>query len=227
MRRIPLLIGALLASMAGARTARASVTIKRQPAVIEHKTFDPAHPPREMPRLNPGEAAVTESLFNCAVSTSYHATEQKGGDDGCSTTVRVDAIQVDVQLKVTIWLPKQAPEKLKAHEEGHRRIAERIYKERAEKAARASASKTDGKRFSGKGKNCDEAVNAALGQADTQLCQSYLNQTGGAVGRLGDIYDQLTTHGTNLKLPEDEAIRQSFEQYDKETAAGKKEDAAL
>jgi hypothetical protein len=196
----------------------ASVTVKRQPPLIEHKTFDPSDPPKAMPHLNPGEAAVTESVFNCAVNTSYHVFEQKDGSGECRTIVKVDAVQVDLQLHVTIWLPAHAPAKLTAHEEGHRRIAERLYKDRAEKAARAAAGKADGRRFEGAGKTCEEAADAALGKADTELCQNYLNQTGGAAARIGDIYDDLTSHGTNLKLPEDEAIRQAFEQYEKESA---------
>jgi len=214
---------AMLALLAGcglsAGQATASVTIKRQPPVIEHKSFDPAHPPTEMPHLNAGEAAVTESLFNCSVHTSYHVFSQTGGDGGCRSSVKIDAVQVDLQLKVTIWLPDNAPAKLIAHEEGHRRIAEKLYGQRALKAAQSSAAKSDGQHFTGTGKNCDEAVNAAVDQSDAGICQTYLNQTGSAAARVGDIYDDLTSHGTNMKLPEDEAIREAFEQFEQESHA--------
>src|SRR5690348_17458314 len=45
----------------------------------------------EMPHLNAGEAAVTESLFNCSVHTSYHVFSQTGGDGGCRSSVKIDA----------------------------------------------------------------------------------------------------------------------------------------
>ncbi len=216
LRRIfPFLLALTLLSATS--SLRGSVTIKREPPVVEHKIFDPSHPPKAMPHLSGDEAAVTEAVFNCSLNTTYHVDEQIGGDGGCRSTIRIKAIQIDLQVHITIWLPIDAKEKLKAHEEGHRRITERIYKERAENAARAAATRADGKQFTGKGKDCDQAVNAAMGQADTLLCQSYLKETGGVAGRIGDLYDDLTRHGTN-KLPEDQAIRQAFERYEKETA---------
>jgi len=215
---LPTLLALTLVFAAG--SVRASVTIKHEPPVVERKTFDPAHPPKEMPHLSGDEAAVTEAIFNCALSTSYRVVDQVGGDGGCRSTVRISAIQVDLQLKITIWLPRGANAKLKAHEEGHREIAERIYSERADNAARAAAARSDGKQFTARGNTCDEAANAAIGQADTLLCQTYLKGTGGIAGRIGDLYDDLTRHGTN-KLPEDQAIRQSFERYEKEGTAEK------
>jgi hypothetical protein len=56
-----------------------------------------------------------------------------------------------------------------------------------------------------------------MAQADSLLCQNYLKGSGGIAGRIGDIYDELTRHGTN-RLPEAEAIRMAFEQYEREAA---------
>lgn len=199
-----------------ATIANASVTVKREPPVVEHKKFNPSQPPKELPHLNPGEAAVTESIFNCAVSTSYHVLHQQSKDSRCDASVKIDSIEVTLQLHVTIWLPDGAPKKLIAHEEGHRQIAESIYKDRADAAAKSAAARLDGRELSGSGRDCDEATRAALNDADTRLCQDYLDQTGGPAGRVGDLYDQITSHGTKYWPAEDEAIRQAFERYAKE-----------
>src|SRR4051812_41604692 len=79
-------------------SARGNITIKRDPPIVEHKTFDPVKPPKEMPHLNPGEAAVTESIYNCAVSTSYHATERHPQEGRCDCVVKIDAVEVRLQL---------------------------------------------------------------------------------------------------------------------------------
>jgi hypothetical protein len=169
-----------------------------------------------MPHLNPGEAAVTESVFNCAVNTAYHSIEQHSQDARCAVVVKIDAVEVKLQLHITIWLPPGAPQKLRAHEEGHRQIAEQIYRQNAAQAAKLTAQKVDGRQLSGIGRDCDEATTAALNDADTRLCQEYLNQTGGPAGRVGDIYDDITAHGTKYWPAEDEAIRQAFERLAKD-----------
>jgi hypothetical protein len=204
-------------------SASAAVTIKRQAPVVEQKAFDPADPPKEMPHLNQGEAAVTESVFKCGVSTTYHVVERHPQDGKCESVLKIDGLELTLQLHITIWLPEKAPQKLAGHEEGHRRMAERIYRESAESTARAAAEKLNGRQIKGTGSDCDAASTAALNDADTRLCQEYLNQIGGMASRLGDIYDEITAHGTRLSPAEDEAIAQSFDRYAKEQKSGQPE----
>jgi hypothetical protein len=120
--------------------ARAQVTIRHDPPIVEHKSFDPAHPPEKMPHLDPGEAAVTETIFNCAVKSFTKDTAHRAMGQVCQSAAKVDALEITLTLHVIVWLPNDAPQKLIAHEEGHRRIAEQIYKERADDAARAAAA---------------------------------------------------------------------------------------
>jgi len=195
---------------------RDTVTIKRQPPTVEQKTFDPADPPKEMPHLNRGEAAVTESAFQCGVSTTYRVVERHPQDGKCESVLKIDGMELTLQLRITIWLPNNAPQKLADHEEGHRRMAEQIYRQSAEAAARAAAGKLDGRQIRGSGPDCDAAATAALNDASTWLCQEYLNQVGGMASRLGDIYDEITAHGTKISPAEDEAITESFDRYAKE-----------
>ena len=196
-------------------TARADVTIERKPATVERRTFDPAHPPSDMPPLKENEAALTESKFDCKVGMNYRVISHKHQPDGCEATLQVQGIHVDLELTVTIWLPENAPAKLVAHEEGHRRIAERIYAG-AEQIARAIAKPLDGKRVTAIGPDCAAADKQASDSAATDFCKEYLRQTVTATSRVGGIYDDLTAHGTRAEPAEDEAIRQAFRRVEEE-----------
>ena len=201
------------------KDAFAEVIIHHDPPAVEHRNFDPAHPPVQMPHLDPGEAAVTETTFNCAVKSSTKGTSHQEADGNTQSIAKVDAIEMTLSLHVIVWLPNRAPQKLIDHEEGHRRIAEQIYKDRADNAARAAAAKVDGREFRGSGATAEQAngaVDSALQKAQDTLCNAYLEKTGGVAGRVGDLYDQITHHGTRLRPAEDQAIVQAFEQYDKE-----------
>ncbi|MDB5172632.1 MAG: hypothetical protein JWN51_1405 [Phycisphaerales bacterium] len=196
---------------------RGNVTVKREPPVVEYKVFDPADPPKEMPVLKKGEDAVTETVFRCLVNASYKVGNRSARPGNSSATVTVAGLQLTLRLRVVIYLPKNAPEKLKAHEEGHRRVAEQIYKERAEKAAREFAAKADGGQFSGEGIDVAAATKAATQAAIEPVAKGYLKLTGDVSARVGDIYDAITAHGVN-KIPEDDAIKQAFKDYEKELA---------
>ena len=187
-----------------------AVTIDRKPAVVEHRTFDPAHPPADMPPLKEAEAAVTESKFDCQVAMKYQVVGHQRGADGCTTTLLVQDIQATLQLNVIIWLPNSAGAKLTAHEEGHRRIAEQIYGD-AERVARSAARGLDGKKVVATAPDCAAADKKATESSAHQFCEGYLTQTFDVTRQVGDAYDDLTAHGTRAEPAEDEAIRQAFQ----------------
>src|SRR6185503_7121775 len=117
-------------------------------------------PPAQMPHLDPGEAAVTETTFNCAVKSSTKGTTHRTSDGNTQSIAKVEAIEMTLSLHVIVWLPNKSPQKLTDHEEGHRRIAEQIYKEHADGAARAEAGKVNGHEFRGSGATADQADRA-------------------------------------------------------------------
>ncbi|HEY2585153.1 MAG TPA: hypothetical protein VGI81_05255 [Tepidisphaeraceae bacterium] len=199
----------------GATFTRADVTVDRQPTVVERRTFDPAHRPADMPPLQGNEAAVTESKFDCKVGMDYRVLDHNRRPDGCAATLQIRGIHIELQLKVLIWLPEHAPAKLVAHEEGHRRIAERVYAQ-AEQAARAIARPIDGKRVTGDGADCAAAEKRATESTADGFCKECLRQTATTAGRVGDVYDDLTAHGTRAEPAEDEAIRQAFQKVESE-----------
>jgi hypothetical protein len=100
---------------------------------------------------------------------------------------------------------------LTAHEEGHRQISERVY-EGAEAAAKDLAGKLDGATLEGQGASCPAAERSAAKSSQDDFCRDYLDKTGKPASRVGDIYDDITAHGTKTEPAEDEAIRQAFKQ---------------
>jgi hypothetical protein len=190
--------------------ARADVTINRKPAIVEHRMFDPARPPADMPPLKGSEAAVTESKFDCQVAMKYQLAGHKRQLDECTTTLQVQDVQATLQLNVIIWLPTGAGAKLTAHEEGHRRIAEQMYGD-AERIARVVAKSMEGKNVVASGSDCAAADKKAMDGSARQFCEEYLKQTFDVARQVGDAYDELTAHGTRAEPAEDEAIRQAFQ----------------
>jgi hypothetical protein len=194
--------------------AGAEVAIERAPAVIERKTFDPSHRPPEMPPLKPGEAALTQARFDCNVEMTYVVVNSRAHEEKCDTSIRIRAVRLVLHLNVTIWLPQNAPAKLSNHEEGHRQIAEEIYRD-AERVARAIARPIDGKTITGTGDDCPAAQKQAVQSAADDICKNYLDRTGNRTSVVGDIYDDLTGHGTRADPAEQEAIRQAFAKEEK------------
>ncbi|HET6249757.1 MAG TPA: hypothetical protein VFE47_18855 [Tepidisphaeraceae bacterium] len=203
--------------IACATTVQANVTVKRLPPEVQHKTFDPAKPPPEMPHLTGEEAAATTSVFRVQVGGDYEPISRKKGDDGWTTLIAVHGLTITLRLQVTIWVPQGVTEKLKAHEEGHRRISEMVYQDRAIKEAKAAGAMADGKRFSGEGKDWKTAAANAVNPVLDKLGKAYLHNTADVENEINNIYDELTRHGSNDK-PEDEAIKEAFARYEKEHA---------
>jgi hypothetical protein len=190
--------------------ARGEVTIERKPPTVERRTFDPAHRPSEMPSLSSGEAALTQSQFDCAAEVDYKVTERRTEESGrCSTSVRVQGLHITLNLKIIVWLPMNAPSKLIVHEEGHRQIDERVY-EGSEQMGREIASQIDGASFTKSAADCATAEQLASQFAADQFCHNYLATVGQCASRVNDGYDKLTAHGTKSEPTEEEAIRRAF-----------------
>ena len=202
------------------QVARArGVTVERSAAVVRRNRFDPRDPPPAMPPLGPNADAVTQSRFGCAASVQYtvvsrrpEARGRRGvGRGGCTATARVDSVQVTLDLDVTIWVPVTARPKLVDHEEGHRVISERVYDDASTAAALAEAQKLVGRTVTARGDTCEAAADAAVKAANEQFCQAYLDATSAWATRVGNRYDEITSHGKRSNPPVDEAIRQAFE----------------
>src|SRR5688500_3667159 len=173
---------------------------ERAPVGVERGQCDPRRPPAGVPPR--GGRPVARTAVGLAGARSVTSPVMgrrrvRSGDGGrrCVAVVRVDGMTVELDLKVTIWLPVGARRKLVAHEEGHRVIAERIYNEFAEDAARRAAAQWVGRTVTGEAPDCPAAVDAALKTANDAFAESYWKDTADLHARVGARYDQLTDHG--------------------------------
>ena len=212
---LPLLVLPILALPALPALGQRGVAVERDAVVVERRQFEPRRPPAELPPMGPVADAITEVSFACARSINSTVVSRRrvrSGNAGrrCVAVVRVDGLTVKLDLKVTIWLPVGARRKLVAHEEGHRIIAERIYNEFAEDAARRAAAQWVGRTVTGEAADGPAAVDAALKTANDAFAESYWKDTADLHARVGARYDQLTDHGRRRDVGEAEAIEQAF-----------------
>lgn len=192
------------------------IQIDRRPPTVQRIVFDPARPPADMPRLDAGEAATCQFNFQCG-ARFQSVTEQQiplpGGR--VRAVVKIESMAITLTLENRIFLPRDATAKLRAHEEGHREINERVY-ESAEAVARAEAQRVLGQTWEGEGESADAAAQAALQQALRSFCRAYHAQIADRAYRVGSIYDELTDHGRRLNPTEREAIDLAFNRADRE-----------
>lgn len=227
---LPLALGPSCARSAAPQASPRGLKIQKAPPVVARKTFDRRDPPPEMPPLGPRADAVTHFRFGCSTNASYEVTSRRrhprgrdisrrrGGNTGadgnrpggCTATARINDLTVQVELEITIWLPRGARQKLIDHEEGHRIIAERVYAT-AERAARDEALKWVGRTVTGRANDCATAADAAVREASHKFCEAYLDATSGWSGRVGDLYDQITDHGRRDRPGVPEAIELAFD----------------
>ena len=193
---VVLLIGLIRTSV-----ATAQVSVNAPPAEATTRSFDPSHPPAEMPPLSGDEAAVTSSKFSCAVKIEVTITT---GDHPVMTISSVDAT---IGLKIIEWLPEGVSKKIHAHEDGHGQISGMSYAKGAE-AAKKIGQKYLGKTF--RLKSTDPKETQPLVQ---QAANEYTGEYFGAVEvpsqRAQEKYDQITDHGRN-DVPESDAVKKAL-----------------
>lgn len=218
MCHMPQLHRALLAlliigAIADAAVRGPNVSVTKQPATFTTKTFDPANPPAEMPQLQPGEAAQTQYTFGITVGLTYVPSADNDGGN-VTASIRVNAIQLKTSLSIVEFLPPNAPAQLKAHENGHRRIAETFYKD-AEPIAQKIGQKYVGGAYDGHGADFAAAKQDAVNRLSAEITKAYMESTRIPAMRVNDLFDQITDHGRK-RIAVDEATRQAMEKYREE-----------
>jgi hypothetical protein len=202
MKLFPL--SAMLVSISVASTALAQVEVDRKAPAATTRTFNPSRPPKEMPPLRPGEAAVCESRFLCQVQVEVEITSV--GDEKPKCTIV--GVKSELRLDVLVWLPTDVTPKIRAHEDGHRQISEAFYASAEEVAKRISAH------YIGQELEIKSAEQAdtrpVIQRVANEFCQKYLGQVEVPSERVQMRYDQLTDHGRN-RLGEKEAIRRAMQ----------------
>jgi hypothetical protein len=203
----------LLCLALSSQTALARVRVVKPKPKIEYRTFDPQNKPKDMPSLGKNEAALCASDFAVAGQVTYAPpTRSRVGVGKYSATIRVADVTMELSLAITVWMPEGEHPKLKAHEDGHRIIAERVYAEVADRAAREAGEMLSGKSFTGEGisaREAEKAATEAMTAAHNAMVRAYLVETSQAAQKIQVEYDRITAHGTNA-LEEQEAIQKSW-----------------
>lgn len=181
-----------------------AVTVEQAPVRVQRRTFDPAHPPREMPPLTPPEAGLCWYEFVCETEIG---TEMRD-DPARPVVARVRGVKLKLQLNVVIWLRAGATAKLTAHEEGHRAIAEHFYRAAGEVAHRLGAGLM-GRTFPLPVKDRKAASGRAMGTLQDELIRQFLAETADRCKVAEEKFDAITRHGLDA-IPEAEAIQRSL-----------------
>ncbi len=191
-----LVMGVALASP-GALAQRAPVRVHRERSVVERIEFDPAAPPRGMPRLTPPEAGVCNTTFELDTGVGYNA------EPFTANMVRITVSQLDLTTRLTfeIYTAADAPQKLRDHEEAHRKIGEYYYRNAAAAAERIARALI-GESFDGTGSDEDAAQKSAVGKVLAGIERDYMARTRDRSAAANARFDLITNHGLD---PIDEA----------------------
>jgi hypothetical protein len=192
--------------------ACAQVSIERTEPSFDSRSFDPANPPADMPRMNPNQAAVTQSYFLADTRVGGRVVDRKLTSEGHQASIVVERVRMTLRLRITTWLPKNGLQKTARHEDGHRQIAEHYYAN-AEQIARSLAQELIGQTISATADDYPAAGDKALQEAAKRLGTKYLSRTDSPSGRAHTFYDQMTAFGTNA-VDEAQAIARAIKLAD-------------
>lgn len=200
--------GLLLAVTTGLRGATEPVTVTKTEPRIVRRSYDPLNPPAEMTqKLTLPEAGLCESKFGCEIYTGTEISTSGLGTFQATVT----SIRLILHLDITIWTVTASNPKLRAHEEGHRRIAEEYYRN-ADAIALRLASQSLGQKLTVTrtlwGPSCSKAV-AVFRDA---LLAEYLAETSLRCTVAQNRFDAITAHGVN-SITADAALLQTLSEY--------------
>jgi hypothetical protein len=171
-----------------------AVRVERPKATVEYKQFDPKNLPDPPPPIEAGEAAVCVYKFGVEADVKYSYRAPANPPPGpVKVDVKIEGVMLRLSLGSTIWLPTDANQHLKDHEEGHRQIAEHYYAG-ADRLAKGLAGKLVGQTVSGEGKDAKAAGRAAIDGVSRKLCDEYLKAINGPCGRAQAAFDRMTDH---------------------------------
>ncbi|HVO56541.1 MAG TPA: hypothetical protein VMT51_02480 [Dongiaceae bacterium] len=176
--------------------------VLKEPVEFAQRIFDPTSPPAEMPPLGEGESAQCDSNFTSNASVGGQLF-RIGASDGAVT---VSQVKMTLGLKVTVWVPNDATQKVIEHEQGHRQISEHYY-QTAEQIAAQVAREYAGRRVSVSGADLNAETQKVLQQLGEEITGEYSKRL--AVNVAQQRYDELTDHSRN-DTPVADAVAQAI-----------------
>jgi len=195
------------------------VTVHKATPTVAQRTFDPKHPPKDIPVLVPGEAGITHYEYTTDIAVAGDSDTLGPG----SVNLIVDTADINLSLPITVWLESKPTQQLIDHENGHVAISEYYYAN-IDVYARCAAQAIMGKTFNGTGKDKQSAEDDATHRAIQQIETEILNQTRVRAVACNDRYDKITNHGQNPGSQADAAAQAEAadpEPADPEPAGGK------
>jgi hypothetical protein len=176
-----------------------AVTINKQPVNFAQRTFDPAHPPSDIPPLTEGDyaACVSDFISNATVAGQTRHT------DATHATITVTHIKMDLQLDLTIWVPIDVTARATEHEEGHRQIAEYYYQAAGEIAARIATTYV-GRQVDIAATDLQAESNKFLQQTAAAITADYGRELNPGPTQL--LYDSITDHSRNEVVVNDAVV---------------------
>jgi hypothetical protein len=152
--------------------------------------FDPREPPTDLPAGGPEGSGSCRNVFELEAGIEA-AIEML-----TPTMVRAYPADFDIiaRLKTTIYVPRDAPDELRAHEEGHRAIAEHYYRS-AEQAAREAAASVQTRSFEADGVDRAAAERAVAELIRAALKDAFMQRTHARSAAANARYDAITRHG--------------------------------
>jgi len=126
-------------------------------------------------------------------------------------TYEVTAVSMKLALPLRTWLPFGCKDKLRAHEAGHTKMCEELYK-KADTVARQCATEMMGRHIEAAAENESAAKTAAFTDATRTLDADYRNKMEAVADGAGVIYDRITNHGMN-DVPEEKAMKEAFDEF--------------
>jgi hypothetical protein len=190
--------GALRAVTAGAQ--RSAVRVTREEPVIVRTEFDPRRPPADMPPLTPPESGVCRTTFELDAGVTFSAERLSG------TTARiyVDELDIVTRARFDIFTVKDAPPKLRSHEEAHRRIGEHYYAGAA-RIAEGIGRRLIGTAFDGRGADVEAAQRDAFAKVVGDIERAYMARVRTPSAAANERFDEITNHGL-AAIDEAEAV---------------------
>jgi hypothetical protein len=189
-----LAIGVVLLLSTAARADKDPVSVRQLPAASTTQRYDADSPPDGLP-VDPAEAGVTVSQFGCTALVDGQVVGQyhKGADVVAS--VRVETVQITLQLNVAEWIAIPQTRGIVAHEDGHRIISEHFYSH-ADVSAAEIGRDVIGHVLSASGSDEATAARNAMTIAAAEINRRYMAEVRDPCQRAQEAYDDVTGHGT-------------------------------
>jgi hypothetical protein len=181
---VALLIGA---AMLPAGAQGPAVRVHRERSVVQRVEFDPATPPRGM---RPPEAGICNTTFELDIGVSYTAEPWLQE----TTLITVTALDLTTRLTFEIYTAKDAPQKVRDHEEAHRKIGDYYYRNAATVADQVSRPLI-GTTFEGTGPTEDAAQKNAVAKVLASIENDYMARTRDRSVAANVRFDTITHHG--------------------------------